>query len=183
LLFASGRPLPTGVLVTALAHHGSVDSGELEEVLDGIARAFPVDGTRGFELARVAEGWVFRTNRRAEQALSALQGVGDHGRLSQAALEALAIVAYTQPVTRAQISDIRGVNSDSVLQTLLDRDLVAEAGRREGPGAAVLYGTTERFQVVFGLESLAALPALQDFSPAEGEREELRRRLGLGLPE
>jgi segregation and condensation protein B len=124
---------------------------------------------------------VLRTNRLSEEALDALLAASESGRLSPAALETLAIVAYSQPVSRPEISEVRGVNSDSVLQTLLERELVTEVGRRQGPGGAVLYGTTERFQVVFGLDGLSALAPLEDFAPGEQEREELRRRLGLAL--
>jgi len=82
-------------------------------------------------------------------------------------------------VLRLEIAEIRGVNSDSAVQTLVDRELIAEVGRRDSAGAAVLYGTTLRFQVAFGLDGLGTLPALEGFSPGEVEQEELRRRLGL----
>ncbi len=179
VLFAAGRPLDLATLVRVVSHEGKVSADEVHEALDRLQAAFPVDGERGFELARVSEGWVFRTNRLCERALSALFDVVEEPRLSPAALETLAIVAYLQPVSRPEIADVRGVNSDSPVQTLVDRELIAEVGRREGAGSAVLYGTTSRFQLAFGLDGLGDLPDLEGFALQEGEREELRRRLGL----
>lgn len=183
LLFAAGRPLPEKALLAALACHGPICPGELDDLLGELATAYPVDGPRGFELARLAEGWTFRTNRLSERALAGLFNSTDETKLSPAALETLAIVAYAQPVSRPQIAEVRGVSSDSAVQTLVDRELIAEVGRSDGPGGAVLYGTTERFYVLFGLEGLAALPALEEFEVGEDEREELRRKLGLSVPE
>jgi segregation and condensation protein B len=88
-------------------------------------------------------------------------------------------VAYLQPVSRPEIAEIRGVNSDSAVQTLVDRELILETGRRDDAGGAILFGTTRRFQVAFGLDGLEQLPALEGFAPGEAERDELRRRLGL----
>jgi segregation and condensation protein B len=181
LLFAAGRPLSLAALCAALAHHGPLQTAEIAGLLEELSSTYSIDGPHGFELVQVADGWAFRTNRLACQALDALLASGDSTRLSPAALETLAIVAYSQPVSRPEIAEVRGVNSDSVLQTLLERELVREVGRSEGPGGAILYGTTERFQVVFGLESLASLPELEGFAPGEDERQELRRRLGLSL--
>jgi len=180
LLFASGRPLSVKALLQALPAEGAT-AEEVEQALAELAAEFPVDGTRGFELARVAEGWAFRTNRAAADALSLLFSLSDEQRLSAAALETLAIVAYLQPVTRPQIAEIRGVSADSAVQTLTERDLLREVGRAEGAGAAILYGTTERFQLMFGLDGLEELPPLEGFAPGETEREELLRRLTLTM--
>jgi segregation and condensation protein B len=100
-------------------------------------------------------------------------------RLSAAAIEALAIVAYLQPVSRRQIAEIRGVDSDSPVHTLLQRELITEVGRSPGAGGAVIYGTTVRFEAVFGLSDLRELPALESFALSDGQKEDLRRRLGL----
>jgi segregation and condensation protein B len=182
LLFAAGRPLSLALLAAGLEHHGEAAPAEVQDLLRELAERYPVDGAHGFELAHLAEGWVLRTNRLTERALAALTESSARPRLSPAALETLAIVAYCQPVSRSEISEVRGVNSDSALQTLVERELVAEVGRRpEGPGA-VLFGTTDRFQLIFGLESLTALPPLEGFQADEGAADELRRRLGLSLP-
>ena len=179
VLFAAGRPLDLAALVRAASHAHPVGEQEVTAALGRLTAAFPVDGTRGFELARLAEGWVFRTNRLCEGALSAAFDFGEDLRLSPAALETLAIVAYLQPVSRPEIAEIRGVNSDSAVQTLVDRELLLETGRRDDAGGAILFGTTRRFQVAFGLDGLEQLPALEGFAPGEAERDELRRRLGL----
>jgi len=93
-----------------------------------------------------------------------------HARLTKASLEALAIVAYKQPVTRHQVSGIRGVNSDGVLRALAERSLIEEVGRDEGPGKAVLYGTTPEFLERLGLASLADLPPVAPLLTDEAER-------------
>lgn len=101
------------------------------------------------------------------------------GRLSPAALECLAIVAYLQPVTRPQIAEIRGVNSDSPMRNLLDRELIHDVGRTQTKGGAVLYATTPRFEAMFGLADMDALPPLEDFELTDEAKADLRRRLGL----
>jgi segregation and condensation protein B len=95
-------------------------------------------------------------------------GLEQFTRLSQASLEVLSIVAYQQPVTRPQVDQIRGVNSDGALRTLLSRSLIEEVGRQETPGRPILYGTTVEFLQYFGLESLAQLPALPSDTDEEG---------------
>jgi segregation and condensation protein B len=179
VLFAAGRPLDLSALVRAASHARPAGEQEVTAALGRLEAAFPVDGRRGFELTRLAEGWVFRTNRLCEGALSAVFDFGEDLRLSPAALETLAIIAYLQPVSRPEIAEIRGVNSDSAVQTLVDRELILETGRRDDAGGAILFGTTRRFQVAFGLDGLERLPALEGFAPGEAERDELRRRLGL----
>ncbi len=179
LLFAAGRPLDLDTLVAAVSYDGAIESAAVGTVLDHLEAAYPVGGARGFELARVAGGWLFRTNAACESALSRLFDVAEDTRLSPAAMETLAIVAYLQPVSRPEIAEIRGVNSDSALHTLVDRDLVREMGRRDGPGQAILYGVTERFLVAFDLPGLESLPSLELFEVSEDQKEELRRRLGM----
>lgn len=179
LLFAAGRPLDLDSLVGALSYAETADPSVVLAALEDLESAYPVRGARGFEVARVAGGWLFRTNPECEGALTRLFDVEEEMRLSPAALETLAIVAYLQPVSRPEIAEIRGVNSDSALHTLVDRDLVRETGRRDGPGAAILYGTTQRFLVAFDLEGVASLPPLERFEVSEQQKEELRRRLGM----
>ncbi len=179
LLFAAGRPLDLETLTSAASHAHPVDPVMVATALQSLESRYPEDGASGFELARVAGGWLFRTNAACEPALARLFDTAEELRLSPAAMETLAIVAYLQPVARPQIAEIRGVNSDSALHTLLDRELVREVGRRDGPGAAVLYGTTTRFLVAFDLDSPASLPPLEEFEVGEEQKEELKRRLGL----
>jgi segregation and condensation protein B len=179
LLFASGRPLDLAALTAALSHTGAVAPADAAAALAILEAEYPPDGPHGFELARVGEGWVFRTNRLAEAALTALFDLPEDPRLSPAALETLAIVAYLQPVTRPEIGEIRGVNSDSPVQTLLDRELIAEAGRSTERAGAILYRTTERFLLAFGLGTTRELPPLEGFAVGAEQREEIRQRLGV----
>lgn len=185
LLFAAGRPVGLDTLMDCLRRAGY--KAEEEVVLSLLAELeaeFATDGLRGFEVVRVAEGWCMRTNRQAASVLEGLFDTEETLRLSPAAYETLAVVAYLQPVSRRQIAEIRGVNSDSPLRTLLERELIADVGRAEQPGQAVLYGTTPRFLLLFGLESTAALPPLESFEVPPEEREELLKRLGaLAAPE
>jgi segregation and condensation protein B len=152
----------------------------IEAVLGGLGAEFPPGGPRGFELVRLAGGWVLRSNPQCRTAVAALFELPeDAGRLSPAAMECLTVIAYLQPVSRPQIAEIRGVNSDSPVRTLLERELVTEVGRSQSAGGALLYGTTPRFEAMFGLGSIEELPPLEDFALGEEQKDELRRRLGL----
>jgi segregation and condensation protein B len=116
---------------------------------------------RGFEIAEVAGGWQLRTCTDLAEYVHALHP-RRAVRLSRAALETLAVVGYKQPITRAEIEHVRGVDAGAVLRSLLERDLVRIAGHREIPGRPMLYATTRRFLEVFGLSSLEDLPSLRD---------------------
>jgi segregation and condensation protein B len=125
-------------------------------------------------LERIAGGWAFRAAREAAEACGRLFERPVQRALSQASLETLAIVAYLGPCTRPEIARIRGVAADSAVANLVERGLIAEAGRDDGAGGAVRYKVTPLFERIFGLESLAALPRLDDLG---GDVEELRERL------
>lgn len=180
LLFASGSPLPVEAIATALALPDEAGRREVEAALAAIAEEYTDDGGHGFELVRLAGGWAFRTVAGCHSAVSRLfEMPEDAGKLSPAALECLAVVAYLQPVSRPQIAEVRGVNSDSTVHTLLERELVTEVGRSSAAGGALLYGTTRRFEAMFGLAGLDALPPLEGFALTEDQKDDLRRRLGL----
>jgi segregation and condensation protein B len=115
---------------------------------------------RGYVLVQVAGGWRFQSHPDMAPYVERFVLEGQSARLSGAALETLAIVAYKQPVTRHQVSSIRGVNSDGVLRALQDKGLVEEAGREETPGRPILFATTPTFLERLGLPSLASLPSL-----------------------
>jgi segregation and condensation protein B len=128
----------------------------------------------GLALRNVAGGWRLSTHPDAAPFVEQFVLSNRHARLTKAGLETLAIVAYKQPVTRHQVSAIRGVNSDGVLRALSDRGLVSEVGREEGPGRPMLYGTTPEFLERLGLPSLASLPPLAPLlGAAPGEDGEL----------
>ena len=134
---------------------------------------------RGFVLARVAGGYRLQTHPDLAAYVERFVLEGQHVRLSGPALETLAIVAYKQPVSRAQVSAIRGVDVETTLQTLVQRGYVAEVGRDPGPGLAVLYGTTTAFLERLGLNALEDLPPLGDFVPDAGTVAALEQGLRL----
>jgi segregation and condensation protein B len=164
LLFVSDEPLTAGVLAQAL----DLDRRAVHALCDRLARELEDRGS-GLVLRNVAGGWRLFTHPDTERAVERFVLSSRQARLTKAALETLAIVAYKQPVTRHQISAVRGVNSDGVLRALADKGLVEEAGREEGPGRPVLYATTPAFLERLGLPSLAALPALAPLLGAEAD--------------
>jgi segregation and condensation protein B len=135
---------------------------------------------RGFELVKVAGGYQFQSCPEMAAYVERFVVDGQNARLSAAALEALAIVAYKQPVSRAQVAAIRGVNADAVMRTLAARGLIAEVARDDGPGQAALFGTTTLFLEKLGLFSIEDLPPLADFVPGPEIMDSLERTLLAG---
>jgi segregation and condensation protein B len=132
---------------------------------------------RGYVLARVAGGYRFQTHPDLAPYVERFVLDRQHARLSNAALETLAIVAYKQPISRAQIASIRGVNVDAVVKTLELRGYITDVARDPGPGQAILYGTTPQFLEQLGLYELADLPALGDFVPGPEVMDSLEQSL------
>jgi segregation and condensation protein B len=155
VLFVSDEPVAAVVLGQALG----LARRECEELCEELARSYEQRGA-GLVLRNVAGGWRLTTSPEVASVVEGYVLSSRHARLTKASLETLAIVAYKQPVTRHQVSSIRGVNSDGVVRALVDRGLVAEVGREETPGRPVLYGTTPEFLEKLGLPSLAELPPL-----------------------
>jgi segregation and condensation protein B len=155
LFFVSDEPLSASVLAQAL----DADRRTVEAMCDRLAADLEARRS-GLVLRNVAGGWRLFTHPDTAPAVERFVLSSRQARLTKAALETLAIVAYKQPVTRHQVSAIRGVNSDGVLRALADKGLIEEAGREEVPGRPVLYGTTPGFLERLGLPSLAALPSL-----------------------
>jgi segregation and condensation protein B len=149
----------------------------VEELCTELAAAYEADD-RGFVLKRVAGGYRFHSHPDLAPYVERFVLEGQSSRLSAAALETLAIVAYKQPVSRAQMAAIRGVNVDAVARTLQHRGYIAEVGRDPGPGQAVLYGTTTLFLERLGIDSLDDLPPLAGFVPGPEMVETLERGLG-----
>ena len=180
VLFVADEPLTAAVIAETLG----VDPGRVEVAIGQVATE--LDGDRvGFELREVAGGWRLMTSPVARPVLERWLIGARNGRLTQAALETLAVVAYRQPIARVTIGEIRGVNPDGALRSLVSRGLVTEVGREDGPGQAVLFGTTSQFLERMGLRSLDELPPVPPYlpdGPAPDEPEaggiaELRRRL------
>jgi segregation and condensation protein B len=132
---------------------------------------------RGFQLVRVAGGWRFQSHPDQAPYVERFVLEGQHARLSAAALETLAIVAYKQPISRAQVASIRGVNVDGVMRTLHQRGYIAEIARDQGPGQASLFGTTGAFLERLGLDSLDELPPIGEFVPGADVVEQLEQGL------
>lgn len=149
---------------------------EVEEVLATLAASY-VEQERGFQLVRVAGGWRFQTSAELAPYVERFVLEGQSAKLSAAALETLAIVAYKQPISRAQIATIRGVSVDGVVRTLEQRGYIGEVARDPGPGQAVLFGTTPTFLERMGLDSLAQLPAIAEFVPGADVVEALEHGL------
>ena len=169
LLVVASQPLTVAELVEAAA-----DEQERVETALGLLRERYSEGRSGIVLEQVAGGWAFRAAREAAEACGRLFERPVQRSLSQASLETLAIVAYLGPCSRPDVARIRGVAADSAIASLVERGLISEAGRESGPGGAVRYRTTPLFERVFGLESLAALPRLDDLGE---DAAELRERL------
>ena len=169
LLVVASQPLSVDNLVAA-----TEDDPERVETALGLLRERYSEGRSGIVLERVSGGYAFRAAREAAEACGRLFERPVERGLSQAALETLAVVAYMGPVSRPEIARIRGVAADSTVASLVERGLVAEAGRESAPGGAVRYRVTPLFERVFALDSLAELPRLDDLG---GETEEIRERL------
>jgi len=151
---------------------------EIEAICIALAEEYERDG-RGFALVKVAGGFRFQTHPDMAPYIERFVLDGQNARLSAPALETLAIIAYKQPVSRAQLSAIRGVNVESTIATLIQRGYVGELGHDPGPGQAILYGTTTRFLEQMGLDSLQELPPLAEFVPEPEVVEALERGLHL----
>ena len=153
----------------------------VDELCRELAAEYDQQG-RGFQLARVAGGWRYQSHPEQAPYVERFVLEGQTAKLSAAALETLAIVAYKQPISRAQVASIRGVSVDGVMRTLHQRGYIAEVGRDPGPGQAVMYGTTAAFLEKVGADSLVDLPALGDFVPGADVVEQLERGLRPDAP-
>ncbi len=149
---------------------------EVEAILGGLAQEY-ADEDRGFVLREVAGGWRLYTDPECAPWLERFVTRHTHSRLTGAALEVLAIVAYKGPISRAQVGEIRGVDSDGVVKTLEQRGLIAEAGIDSGPGSPVLFKVSDEFLERMGLRSVDELPPLRDFMPDSEAVEEMELKL------
>jgi segregation and condensation protein B len=164
ILFVTDRPLSLSKLSSLL----ELERGEVEKLLEEIKKELE-ERDAGFLLKRKAGGYRFYTNPSSAPYVEKLLSTVQMRRLTQAALETLAIVAYKQPVTKGEINAIRGVNSEATLQTLIEKGLVKEVGRKEGPGQPILYGTTRKFLEMVGVEDLSELPSWESFKDEKEE--------------
>jgi len=154
LLFVAIEPATPGQIATAL----ETTVQEVNRALDDLEASLRA---RGLRLQRFSGRVQLTTAPEAAEAIERFLGLEAASHLSRAALETLAIIAYQQPVTRPQVDSVRGVNSDGVMRSLLNKGLIQEGGRAEGPGRPILYSTTPEFLQHFGLNSLTELPPLE----------------------
>jgi segregation and condensation protein B len=161
------QPLDHLTLAAAVGH----PPADVADALAGLSREYDEQG-RGFDLRNVAGGWRYYTREEVAPVVERFVLDGQQARLTQAALETLAIVAYQQPVSRARVSAVRGVNVDGVMRTLVARGLIEEAGHDEQT-TATLYRTTSYFLERIGVASLDELPELAPFLPEMGELDDL----------
>jgi segregation and condensation protein B len=166
-LFASARPIPTDELAGL---DKETSRGELQAALDELREHYNVDG-HGVELVEIGEGWQILTRPEFTEAIERAQLAARPARLSAAALETLAIIAYRQPIGRIEIEEIRGVGVGSVLKSLHERGLIDVTGRGEGLGRPLLYGTTPMFLEHFALRHLEELPRGDELAIALRARE------------
>ncbi|MDF0644674.1 MAG: SMC-Scp complex subunit ScpB [Nitrospira sp.] len=167
LLFVSGEPLALARLASTI---GTVSKAEVQQALGRLRDQLAHDG-RGIQLVQVAGGYRLATKADCAPWLKRLEKAKAAQRLSRSALESLAIIAYKQPLVRAEIEEIRGVETSGVIRTLLERKLVRIVGRKEVPGRPIMYGTTKYFLEHFGLQDLSQLPPLREFKEL-GEAEQ-----------
>lgn len=172
LLFISPRPIPAGRLAEACR----CTDDEAVAALSVLRSEYGED-RHGIELREVAGGYTFVVAGDCADDVRRFTGAERPDELTPALLETLAVVAYLEPVTRAEIAEVRGVSSEYALGALEERGLVEQQGRADTPGAPVLYGTGERFLKLFGLASRDDLPPLEEFALGADEVEEIRARL------
>jgi segregation and condensation protein B len=175
LLFVSDEP----VSAVRLAKLLDASPGAVESALANLAEEYR-EADRGFQLREVAGGWRFYTHPAHHDVIERYVLSWDTRKLSQAALEAMSVVAYHQPVTRQGINAVRGVNSEGVVASLVEKGLVREVGRDKNAGNAILYGTTLNFLEKFGLKDISELPPLAEFEPDEVTENAIRDRLSSG---
>ena len=175
ILLLADEPVTSGLIGEVLEIPRADVDGLLAELAAEYERA-----DRGFTLRRAAGGWRLYTSADCAPWLERFVASERHARLSGAALEVLAIIAYRQPLSRVEIAEIRGVDSDGVVKNLLNRGLIAEHGRERAPGSPVLFEVSNLFLERMGLDSVAELPPLADFMPDTEAVEDMEAKLSPG---
>lgn len=178
IVMVSPEPVPSELMAQLLEQPVTV----IEAVLGELSRAYE-DAGHGFQLANVAGGWRFQSHPSMASYVERFVLDGQRARLSSAALETLAIIAYKQPISRLQVASIRGVDPDAVMRTLHSRGYIAPVGRDAGPGQAVMWGTTPLFLEKLGIASLDDLPSVASFVPDATLVEALEKTLRVSVDE
>ncbi len=176
IILVATEPVPVELLGQILGHPVEV----VASLCDSLAAAYDEAG-HGFQLVQVAGGYRYQSHPDVAAYVERYILDGQRARLSGAALETLAIIAYKQPISRAQVAAIRGVDPDGVMRTLQGRGYIDQIGRDPGPGQAVMWGTTPAFLEKLGINSIADLPAIAEFVPGADVVESLEE--GLRIPQ
>lgn len=163
LLFSASTPLSTGKIHSVLKDDFSLSKKDLTKILLDMKDSYEQE-ERAFELVSIADGYLLKTRSKFYPWLKQLYKGVAHERLSRPALETLSIIAYKQPISRAEIEGIRGVNVDGVMRVLLDKGMIYASGRKDVPGKPWLYSTTKNFLTSFGLKNIQDLPALGEIN-------------------
>ena len=157
ILYMEGDPIDEGTI----ARVSGLSKETVNAALDNLSNRYALSGC-AFEISQIGGGVVISVKQEYWENLKERYGKKNEGKISRAAMETLAIVAYSQPVTRAEIEKIRGVSADNMIRLLLEKGFVREAGKKDIPGRPVLYGTTKEFLKIFRLNSIADLPKLSE---------------------
>ena len=166
VLFLEAEPVDEG----AISRISGIPKDTVKAVLEKISERYAASDC-GLELSYIGGGIMISAKRECWENLKDRYGKKNEGKISRAAMETLAIVAYSQPVTRAEIEKIRGVSADNMIRLLLEKGLVRETGKKDIPGHPVMYGTTKDFLKLFGLNSIADLPKLSEIDVEKFELE------------
>jgi segregation and condensation protein B len=172
LLFVADEPLSLNRLSEITGETKQAIKDSLEQL-----RSEYVKKNRGFQLREIAGGYRLYTHPAYAPYIEKLVLSSDFRRLTQASLETLAIIAYKQPLTRQEIGEIRGVNAEAVISSLLEKGLIEEAGKKDAPGQPILYRTSRAFLEAFGMKGLDDLPPIEEFEPDETTRRQIEEKL------
>ncbi|HGJ66557.1 TPA: SMC-Scp complex subunit ScpB [bacterium] len=164
VLFAADRPVSVGQLAGLL----EMDFDTVESLILELQQEYDT-GKHSFQIQEIANGFQICTRSEYANWIKKYYTTEVSSRLTTSALEALAIIAYKQPATRADVEEIRGVNSDGVIRTLLERKLINIVGRKDAPGRPMMYGTTDDFLIHFGLKDISDLPAIEELDNVLGK--------------
>jgi len=174
LIFSTENPISSNEIITSLANtHGVThDEGLIEELIQNLIEKYQNEDY-SFEIVNISEGYTFMTKGSYHRVVAEYLKLHSNKKLTKSALETLSIIAYKQPITKAEIEQIRGVNADYTINKLMEKDLVEIAGRQEGPGKPLIYITSEKFMDYFGLKSIQDLPKLKEIQIEHNEIGEL----------
>ena len=167
ILYLEGEPLDDA----AISKIAGLSVDVVKECIKNLKDSYS-EGSSGIEITQMMGGWIITPKKEFWDALKDRYGKKNENRLSRAAMETLSIIAYSQPITRAEIEAIRGVSADTMIRLLVEKELIKEVGKKDIPGKPVQFGTTKEFLKVFGLNSIADLPKMDE---TEQERFELAR--------